>query len=78
MRNIELEQSNIPGIVPMKSDKAVKGNDDQVAGLKFLSWRGSLYHVSFYLCCKFPRRLIRLRAVILHFNAAMPDEISLD
>ena len=31
MRNIELEQSNIPCIVPMKSDKAItKGNNDQV------------------------------------------------
>ena len=79
MRNIELEQSNIPGIVLMKSDKAVtKGNNDQVAGLKFLSWRGSLYHSSFCLCSKFPRRLIRLRAAILQFNAAMPDEISPD
>ena len=36
MRSIELEQSDIPGIVPM-SDRTVKGNDDQVAGLKFLS-----------------------------------------
>ena len=66
-------QSNRPlCIVVMKSESVVKGNDDEVVGLKFLSW---LHHLSFYLCRKFPRSLIRLQAAISQFNGAMSDVI---